>query len=113
MARQIVIKDLAHIHDIDHAGQAGVVGRGVSNSFLFSSPIPGRSQAPVLNQFLTIENLEVNNFETNNFIDKLINQTVNQNQLNLVSVQAGDGGVSVNVCVSVIDNVWDCVRDIV
>lgn len=97
MKKQIVIRDLAHIHDLDQTQRAGVLGRGVSNSYLFSSPMGGGSQSPILNQFLTIENLEVNNYETNNYIDKLINQTVNQNQLNLVSVQAGDAEVNINV----------------
>ena len=96
MSKQIVIRDLEFIQDMDRGHQAAVLGRGVSSSYLFSSA-PGRPQSPVFNQFLTIETFEVNNYETNNYIDKLINQTVNQNQLNLVSVQAGDGGVSVNV----------------
>ena len=96
MSNQIVIRDLEFIQDMDRSNQASVLGRGVSNGYLFSSA-PGKAQAPVFNQFLTIETFEVNNYETNNYIDKLTNQTVNQNQLNLVSVQAGDGGVSVNV----------------
>ena len=96
MNKQIVIRDLEFIQDMDRGHQAGILGRGVSAGYLFSSA-PGRAQAPVFNQFLTIETFEVNNYETNNYIDKLIHQTVNQNQLNLVSVEAGDGGVSVNV----------------
>ena len=51
----------------------------------------------MFNQFLSIENFEVNNYETHNYIDKMIQQTVNQNQLNLVSVQAGDAQVNINV----------------
>ncbi|MEH6570374.1 MAG: hypothetical protein V7709_14935 [Halioglobus sp.] len=96
MSNQIVIRDLEFFQDMDRSHQAGVLGRGVSGSYLFSSA-PGRSQAPVFNQFLTIDTFEVNNYETTNYIDKLIHQTVNQNQLNLVNVQAGDGGVSVDL----------------
>ena len=97
MSKFIVIKDLENITTIDRATQAGVLGRGVAGAYLFMSPAQGRPRAPVFNQFLSIENFVVNNYETNNYIDKMIQQTVNQNQINLVSVQAGDAAVNINV----------------
>ena len=96
MSKHIVIRDLADIRELDSAAQAALTGRGVSGGFLFMAP-PARPQTPVFNQFLTIETFEVNNYETNNYIDKMIQQTVNNNQLNVVSVEAGDAQVSVNV----------------
>jgi hypothetical protein len=96
MSKHIVIRDLADVRDIDRQAQADIHGRGVSGGYLFMSG-PSRPQKPVFNQFLTIETFEVNNYETNNYIDKMIQQTVNNNQLNLVSVEAGDAQVSVNV----------------
>ena len=97
MTQRIAINDLKTIHTLDRAAQARLSGRGVASSYLFMAPPPGRPQPPVFNQFLSIEKFEVNNYETHNYIDKMIQQTVNQNQLNLVSVQAGDGPVSVSV----------------
>jgi hypothetical protein len=96
MNKHIVIKDLADIRELDSAARTALTGRGVSGGYLFMAP-PSRPQKPVFNQFLTIETFEVNNYETNNYIDKMIQQTVNNNQLNLVSVEAGDAQVSVNV----------------
>lgn len=96
MSRKISVTDLDHVRSIDSGEQAGIYGRGVSGGYLFMSA-PSRPRPPVFNQFLTIENFEVNNYETNNFIDKMINQTVNNNQMNLVSVQAGDAQVNIDV----------------
>lgn len=97
MNKHIVIADLAHTRDLDSCTQAGISGRGVSSGYLFASPISGRASTPVVQQFFNFETFEVNNYETNNYIDKMIQQTVNQNQLNVVSVEAGDAQISVNV----------------
>jgi len=97
MKKHILIADLKHTQDLDHKAQARITGRGVSSGYLFASPISGRAPAPVVQQFFNFETFEVNNYETNNYIDKMIQQTVNQNQLNVVNVQAGDAQISVNV----------------
>lgn len=96
MNKRIAIQDLPRLDTMQRDAQLKVCGRGVSNGYLFSSR-PRSPQAPVLNQFVNIDNYEVNNYRTVNHIDKMIHQTVNQNQLNMVSVNAGDGGVAVNV----------------
>ncbi|MBN7795005.1 hypothetical protein [Parahaliea mediterranea] len=95
MSSRINIDDLSLSRDLDRRQQAGIRG-GVAEAFLFMRP-PARPQAPVFNQFVSIDTFEVNNYETHNYIDRLINQTVNQNQLNLVSVESGGGSVSVSV----------------
>jgi len=97
MTRRISINDLADIRTMSSTERSGISGRGVSNGYLFSSPMRSGSQAPVLNQFFSIDKFEVNNYETHNHIERMVNQTVNNNQLNLVSVQAGDAQVNVNV----------------
>jgi hypothetical protein len=97
MSKHIVITDIADIKDLDRTAQARVNGRGVSGGYLFASPASGRARTPVVQQFFNFETFEVNNYETNNYIDKMIQQTVNQNQLNVVNVQAGDAQISVNV----------------
>ena len=97
MNKHIVIADIRDIRELNSEAQARVSGRGVSSSYLFSSPGGGSMQAPVVKQFFNFDTFEVNNYETNNYIDKMIQQTVNQNQLNVVSVQAGDAQISVNV----------------
>jgi hypothetical protein len=95
MPRHIDIQDLAHSRELGQREQSRICG-GIAESFLFMGA-PSRPQAPVFNQYLSIDTFEVNNYETHNYIDRLINQTVNQNQLNLVSVESGGGSVSVNV----------------
>jgi hypothetical protein len=95
MTQHIDLQDLSHSRELDRRERAAIRG-GVAESFLFMRP-PSRPQAPVLNQYVSIGTFEVNNYETHNYIDRLINQTVNQNQLNLVSVESGGGSVSVNV----------------
>ena len=97
MSKHIFIEDLKDIRILDHHAQARISGRGVSSGYLFASPGGGRPQTPVVNQFFNFETFEVNNYETNNYIDKMIQQTVNQNQLNVVNVQAGDAQISINV----------------
>lgn len=97
MSKHILIEDLNGIQDLDRKAQAGICGRGVSSSYLFMSSGSARPQTPVVNQFFNFETFEVNNYETNNYIDKMIQQTVNQNQLNVVNVQAGDAQISVTV----------------
>ena len=53
----------------------------------------------MLNQYLNFETFEVNSYETNDGIDKMIQQTVNQNQINLVTLQAGNSA-TINVDVN-------------
>jgi len=95
MSKHIVIADISDIRELDPGAQARVSGRGVSSGYLFASAAGGA--APVVKQFFNFDTFEVNNYQTNNFIDKLIQQTVNQNQLNVVNVQAGDAQISVTV----------------
>ena len=97
MSKHIVITDIMAIRDLDRKAQAGVSGRGVSSGYLFSSAGAGSMRSPVVKQFFNVDTFEFNTYETNNYIDKMIQQTVNQNQLNLVSVQAGDAQISINV----------------
>ena len=97
MSKHIFIEDLKGIQDLDRKARSGISGRGVSGGYLFMSSGAGRPQTPVVNQFFNFETFEVNNYETNNYIDKMIQQTVNQNQLNVVNVQAGDAQISVTV----------------
>ena len=97
MQKRFHIEDLPEVLDLDTSARQGVYGRGVSSGYLFSSPVSGGGGSPVVKQFFNFETFEVNNYETNNYIDKMIQQTVNQNQLNVVSVQAGDAAISVNV----------------
>lgn len=98
MSKRIAITDISDIRDLDRQARARVSGRGVSSGYLFSSPGAGSMRSPVVKQYFNFDTFEVNNYETNNYIDKMIQQTVNQNQLNVVSVQAGDAQqISVNV----------------
>lgn len=97
MNERLAIRDLPGITELDDNSQRQVHGGAVSSGYLFMSSPGARPSSLVNNQFFNIETIEVNNYETNNYIDKLINQTVNNNQLNLVSVQAGDAEVNVNV----------------
>ena len=97
MSKHIRIDDLAYTQELDRSAQSKVSGRGVSSGYLFASAPSGRSGTPVVQQFFNFDTFEVNNYETNNYIDKMIQQTVNQNQLNVVNVQAGDAQISVNV----------------
>lgn len=96
MHKRLSIQDLPAIRELDHTERGRVFGRGISGGYLFASSGPAGG-APVVKQFINFDTFEVNNYETNNYIDRMINQTVNQNQLNVVSVQAGDAQISVNV----------------
>ncbi len=96
MKPRIAITDLAMTRDLGRTACRAISGRGVSTGYLFASPA-GRSGSAVVNQFFNFETFEINQYETNNYIDKMINQTVNNSQLNRVSVQAGDAQVNVNV----------------
>ena len=98
MNHRIAITDLDMTRDLDSTACRAINGRGVSSGYLFASPA-GRSASPVVNQFFNFETFEVNNYETNNYIDKMIQQTVNQNQMNLVTVQAGNSA-TINVDVN-------------
>ena len=98
MNPRIAITDLDMTRDLDSKTCRAISGRGVSSGYLFASPA-GRSASPVVNQFFNFETFEVNNYETNNYIDKMIQQTVNQNQMNLVTVQAGNSA-TINVDVN-------------
>ena len=97
MHRHIVINDLSAIRDLDAGARAQVYGGGVSSGYLFSSAGGASAGGPVIKQLFNFDTFEVNNYETNNYIDKMIQQTVNQNQLNVVNVQAGDAQISVTV----------------
>lgn len=88
MATTIILKDLTDIRSIDSQRQATILGRGVASSFLFRSSPSARGATPVFN--LNVDNLEVYNYEINNYIDKLISQTNNQLQLSMINVEAGD-----------------------
>ena len=98
MTPRIAITDLDMTRDLDSTACRAISGRGVSSGYLFASPAGG-SASPVVNQFFNFETFEVNNYETNNYIDKMIQQTVNQNQMNLVTVQAGNSA-TINVDVN-------------
>lgn len=98
MKNRIAIEDLSTMRELDTDARRGITGRGVSSGYLFMSPSRGSSASPLVKQFFNFETFEVNNYEINNHIDKLINQTVNQNQMNLVNVLAGDAAtISVDV----------------
>ncbi len=95
MASKIEIKDLAYYEALSQKELAGVRG-GLAEGFLFRTR--SSSSLPVQNTYFDIENLAINNFDITNNIDKLIRQTNNLTQLNVVDVIA-TGGSNVDVVV--------------
>ena len=87
MKQTLAIKDLCDLQEMDTLALRSVCG-GSALAFLFGGR-SGAAPSPIVS--FNIANLEVNNFDITNNIDKLIQQTNNQLQLSQIQVSAGDG----------------------